>query len=63
MVKLQVDMRVYTEKFQFFNAKYHAIIEIVECESRQVAQKWSSASRLWEYAGTRPFPSCPLDSI
>ena len=30
MVKLQVDMRVYTEKFQFFNVKYHAIIEIVE---------------------------------
>ena len=33
MVKLQVDMRVFTEKFQFFNVKYHAIIEIVECES------------------------------
>ena len=33
MVKLQVDMRVYTEKFQFFNVKYHAITEIVKCES------------------------------
>ena len=57
MVKLQVDMRVYTEKFQFFNVKYHAIIEIVECESGRVAKKWSSASRLCEYAGTRPFPN------
>ena len=57
MVKLRVDMRVYTEIFQFFNVKYHAIIEIVECESRRVAQKWSSASRICEYAGTRPFPS------
>ena len=56
MVKLRVDMRVYTEKFQFFNVKYHAIIEIVECESARVAQKWSSASRICEYAGTRPFP-------
>ena len=44
-------------KFQFFNVKYHAIIEIVECESRRVAQKWSSASRICEYASTRPFPS------
>ena len=57
MVKLRVDMRVYTEKFQFFNVKYHAIIEIVECESGRVAKKWSSASRLCEYAGTRPFPT------
>ena len=57
MVKLRVDMRVYTEKFQFFNVKYHAIIEIVECESGRVAKKWSSASRLCKYAGTRPFPS------
>ena len=57
MVKLRVDMRVYTEKFQFFNVKYHAIIEIVECESGRVAKKWSSASQLCEYAGTRPFPS------
>ena len=56
MVKLRVDMRVYTEKFQFFNVKYHAIIEIVECESGRVAKKLSSASRLCEYAGTRPFP-------
>ena len=56
MVKLRVDMRVYTEKFQFFNVKYHAIIEIVECESGRVAKKWSSASRLCKYAGTRPFP-------
>ena len=56
MVKLRVDMRVYTEKFQFFNVKYHAIIEIVKCESGRVAKKWSSASRLCEYAGTRPFP-------
>ena len=44
-------------KFQFFNVKYHAIIEIVECESHRVAQKWSSASRICEYAGTRPFPN------
>ena len=56
MVKLRVDMQVHTEKFQFFNVKYHAIIEIVECESGQVAKKLSSASRLCEYAGTRPFP-------
>ena len=49
MVKLRVDMRVHTEKFQFFNIKYHAIIEIVECESGRVAKKWSSASRLCEY--------------
>ena len=33
MIKLQVDMQVYTEKFQFFYVKYHAIIEMVECES------------------------------
>ena len=57
MVKLRVDMRVHTEKFQFFNVKYHAIIEIVECESGRVAKKLSIASRLCEYAGTRPFPS------
>ena len=57
MVKLRVDMRVYTEKFQFFNVKYHAIIEIVECKSGRVAKKLSSASRLCEYAGTHPFPS------
>ena len=56
MVKLRVDMRVCTEKFQFFNVKYHAIIEIVKCESGRVAKKLSSASRLCEYAGTRPFP-------
>ena len=31
MVKLRVDMQVHTEKFQFFNVKHHAIIEIVEC--------------------------------
>ena len=30
MVKFRVDMRVYTEKFQIFNVKYHAIIEIAE---------------------------------
>ena len=63
MVKLRVDMRVYTEKFQFFNVKYHAIIEIVECESGRVAKKWSSASRLCEYAGTRPFPISNLSKI
>ena len=50
-------MGVYTEKFQFFNVKYHAIIEIVECESGRVAKKLSSASGLCEYAGTRPFPN------
>ena len=60
MVKLRVDMRVHTEKFQFFNVKYHAIIEIVECESGRVAKKLSSASRLFEYAGIRPFPSQEL---
>ena len=38
-------------KSQIFNVKYNAIIEIVECELRQVAQKWSSASRICEYAG------------
>ena len=58
MVKLRVDMRVHTEKFQFFNVKYHAIIEIVECESGRVAKKLWSAGRLCEYAGTRPFPNC-----
>ena len=57
MVKLRVDMRVYTEKFQFFNVKYHAINEIVECESGRVAKKLSSASQLCEYADTRPFPN------
>ena len=41
MVKLRVDMRAYSIRFQFFNHEYHAIIEIVECESGQVAQKWS----------------------
>ena len=65
MVKLRVDMRVHTEKFQFFNVKYHAIIEIVECESGRVEKKWLSASRLCEYAGTCPFPTfrppCPLE--
>ena len=39
MVKLRVDMRVDTEKFQFFIVKYHAIIEIVKCESGRMAQK------------------------
>ena len=58
MVKLRVDMQVHTEKFQFSNVKYNAIIEIVECELCQVAQKWSSASRICEYAGTCPFPIC-----
>ena len=57
MVKLRVDMRVHTKKFQFFNVKYHAIIEIVECESGQIPQKWSSASQLCEYAGTRSLPT------
>ena len=56
MVKLRVDMRVHTEKFQFFNVKYHAITEIVECKSGRVAKKLLSASWLCEYAGTRPFP-------
>ena len=45
MVKLQVVMRIYTKKFQFFNVKYHAIIEIVKCELGRIARKWSSASR------------------
>ena len=40
-----------------FNGEYHVIIEIVECESGRVAKKLSSASRLCEYAGTRPFPT------
>ena len=39
-------------KFQFFNCEFHAIIEIVKCESGRIAQKWSSASQLCEYAGT-----------
>ena len=56
MVKLRVDMRVHTEKFQFFNVKYDAITEIVECKSGRVAKKLLSASWLCEYAGTRPFP-------
>ena len=43
-------------KFQIINVKYDAIIEIVECESGRVAQKWSGASRIFEYAGTNPFP-------
>ena len=35
-------------EFQFFNIEYHADIQIVECESGGIAQKWSSASRLCE---------------
>ena len=61
MIKLRVDMRVYTEKFQFFNVKYHAIIEIVECESGWVAKKWSIASQLCEYVATRPFPKLVVE--
>ena len=41
MVKLRVDMRAYSIRFQFFNREYHAIIKIVECESVRIAQKWS----------------------
>ena len=33
------------------------ITEIVKCKSGRVAQKWSSPSRLCEYAGTHPFPN------
>ena len=33
-------------KFQFFNGKYYTNIEIVECESGRIAQKWSSAGRI-----------------
>ena len=55
MVKLRVDMQVYSIRFQFSNREYHAIIEIVECESGRVAQKWSSASRICEYRSTRSF--------
>ena len=33
------------------------ITEIIKCKSGRVAQKWSSPSRLCEYAGTRPFPN------
>ena len=51
MVKLRVDMRVYTEKFQFFNVKYHAIIEIVECESGQVAKKHLNVERRYHKTG------------
>ena len=39
-------MGVHTEKFQFFNVKYHLIIEIVECESGRVAKKWILAHSL-----------------
>ena len=35
-----------------FNVEYHAIIEIVKFEG-QVAQKWSSVSRIYEYQSTR----------
>ena len=42
-------------KFQSFNGKYHANIEIVKCESGRIAQKWASAGRLCKYAGTRSF--------
>ena len=57
MVKLRVDMQVYSIRFQFFNREYHVIIEIVECKSVRIAQKWSSASRICEYAGTRSLPT------
>ena len=43
-------------RFQFFNGEYHATIEIVECESGQIAQKWSSAGRI---CGCRSISSQP----
>ena len=46
-------------RFQFFNGKYHAIIEIVECESGQIAQKWSSAGRI---CGCRSIRSQPRNN-
>ena len=36
-----------------FNVEYHAIIEIVKFDLGQVAQKWSSVSRIYEYQSTR----------
>ena len=39
-------------KFQFFNVKYYAIIEIVKCESGRMAQKWLIVSRICEFWST-----------
>ena len=36
-----------------FNVEYHAIIDIVRFDLGQVAQKWSSVSRIYEYQSTR----------
>ena len=46
-----------------FNVKCHAIIEIVECESGQVAQKWSSVSRIYEYQSTGSLPTLYTCSV
>ena len=62
MVKLRVDMQVYSIRFQFSIREYHAIIEIVECESVRIAQKWSSVSRICENVGTRSLPNLILST-
>ena len=43
-------------KFQFFNGKYHTNIEIVECQSGRIAQKWSNAGQI---CGCRSIRSQP----
>ena len=43
--------------FQFFNGKYHTNIEIVECESGQIAQKWSNAGRICGYRNIQLQPN------
>ena len=50
-------------KFQFFNVKYHAIIEIVECESGPIAQKWSSAGRICGCQSIRSQPKFMYENI
>ena len=58
MVKLQIDRRMpnMLYKFQFFNGKYYTNIEIVECQSGRIAQKWSNAGQI---CGCRSIRSQP----
>ena len=44
-------------KFQFFNGKYYTNIEIVECESGRIAQKWSNAGWICGYRSIRSQPT------
>ena len=61
IVKLRVDMRVYRINFLFFNCEYHAIIEIVKCESGRIAKKWSSAGQICGYRSICSQPSDVID--